>query len=156
MLNIDYIEGDSKLLEEVRHLWIKKRKYHEEKSTYFSDKFAQITFDGRKAEMFEKSEIRVVIAKDAEKDKYVGFCISTIDDKKLGVIESIFIEEQYRRNKIAENLMNLSLKWMDEKGVKNKRLNVAVGNEEVMNFYKRFNFQPFLIVLEQKNNVDSN
>ena len=35
MLNIDYIEGDSKLLEEVRHLWIKKRKYHEEKSTYF-------------------------------------------------------------------------------------------------------------------------
>lgn len=152
MLNIDYIEGDSKLLEEIEYLWVKKRKYHKEKSTYFSDKFKKMTFKERKDEMFEKTEIRIVIAKDTKKDKYVGFCISTIDDKKLGVIDSIFIEEEYRRNKIAETLMNLSLRWMDERNVKNKRLNVAVGNEEVMNFYKRFNFQPFLIVLEQKNN----
>lgn len=150
-MNIHYIEGGTELLEKVRPLWLNKRKYHEEKSTYFPEKFAQMTFDGRIAEMFEKSEIRVVIAKDTEEDKYVGFCISTIDCKKLGVIESIFIEEQYRRNKIAENLMNLSLKWMDNRGAKNKRLNVAVGNEEVMNFYKRFNFKPYLIVLEQKN-----
>ncbi|AUG57317.1 GNAT family N-acetyltransferase [Acetivibrio saccincola] len=151
MLNISYIEGGRELLEEVRPLWIKKRKYHKEKSTYFPHKFAQMTFDGRTEEMLEKSEIRVVIAKDREKDKYVGFCISTIDEKRLGMIESIFIEEEYRRNRIAENLMNLSLKWMDEKGVKNKRLNVAIGNEEVLNFYKRFNFKPFLIILEQKN-----
>ncbi|MDQ2088013.1 GNAT family N-acetyltransferase [Herbivorax sp. ANBcel31] len=150
MLNISYLEGDSRLLEEVRALWVKKRKYHEDVSTYFSDKFRNMTFDGRKDEMFEKLEIRVVIAKDVKKDKYVGYCISTIDNKKLGEVESIFVEEEYRRNKIAENLMELSLNWMDEKGVEKKRLNVAVGNEEVMNLYKRFNFQPFLVVLEQK------
>ena len=66
----------------------------------------------------EKSEIRVVIVKDREKDKYVGFVYPLLMKKRLGMIESIFIEEEYRRNRIAENLMNLSLKWMDEKGVK--------------------------------------
>lgn len=150
MLNIEYVQGDAELIEDIRPLWKKKIKYHKEKSTFFPDKFEEMTFEGRKADILVKPEIRVVIAKDVEKDIYVGFTISTINTEKLGMIESIFVEEEYRRNKIAENLMNLSLNWMDEKGVKSKRLNVAVGNEEVLDFYKRFDFQPFLFILEQK------
>ena len=39
---------------------------------------------------------------------------------------------------------------MDNMCVKNKKIIIAVGNEELISFYQRFNFYPRHITLEQK------
>jgi hypothetical protein len=46
--------------------------------------------------------------------------------------------------------MERALDWMDKKGVKAKKIVVAVGNEDLLSFYERYNFFPRHLILEQK------
>ena len=65
------------------------------------------------------------------------------------MIESIYLDEGYRLKGIGDYLMRRHLDWMDKNGVKLKNLTIVVGNEDLLNFYKRYNFYPKLILLEQ-------
>ncbi len=46
--------------------------------------------------------------------------------------------------------MKKSLKWMENYGVKDKRIGVGEGNEDVFSFYKRYGFYPKATILAQK------
>ncbi|MDR3599358.1 MAG: hypothetical protein P4L49_02565 [Desulfosporosinus sp.] len=45
--------------------------------------------------------------------------------------------------------MKRALNWLEPNSITKKRLNVAVGNEQALNFYRRFGFHPRAIILEQ-------
>ena len=110
-----------------------------------------MTFDRRKKELLEKSgkgAMRIDIAKDANTRVIIGYCISTISEKKQGEIESIFIEEDYRRHGIGDNFMEKTLAWMDSLAVVKKIIAVAAGNEEALIFYSRHNFYPKVTILQ--------
>ncbi len=82
--------------------------------------FAKMTWEIRKKELLEKSRngaIRVDLARDKNTGVLVGYCVSTVSEKRQGEIESIYIEEDYRRSGIGDNLMKKALSWMDEHSV---------------------------------------
>jgi ribosomal protein S18 acetylase RimI-like enzyme len=150
---IVYTETDAEGLDYIGPLWQKLREYHKARALkVFSEHFEKLTFDIRKKQLLEKSRngaIFIDLARDVNTKALIGYCVSTVSEKKQGEIESIYIEDGYRRNGIGENLMKRALKWMDVHSVTKKIIGVAAGNEEVFPFYSRYNFYPRVSILEQ-------
>lgn len=152
-MNITYIEGKEELFPYVKPLWENTRDYHSSISTYFSAKLSSQSFELRERDIKTKladGQLKVICAKDPDTGDYVGYCIAVIDKENIGVIESIYVADAYRKKGIASRLMNIALTWMNNNKVKTKRLVVAVGNETVIDFYKKFNFYPYQILMEEK------
>lgn len=151
MSRFEFTTGSVELVDFIKPLWEKLNKYHEVKSIYFSDKYKNNTFEKRKSKFVSNNnlKVRIDLIKDIEKNLYIGYCISTIDIELTGEIDSLFIEEEYRKDGLGDKLMKEAIEWLDLNKVKTKVIAVAEGNEGVLEFYKRYGFYKRRIVLEQ-------
>jgi GNAT superfamily N-acetyltransferase len=84
----------------------------------------------------------VDIATDKSTGKAIGYCVSSLSVKKVGEIESIYIEKEYRRCNIGDKFMKTALAWMDDRGAVNKIIGVVEGNEEAFGFCQKILFLP--------------
>ncbi len=151
-MDTEFIEGNQDLLDWISPLWTKLNAYHRRKTRQFVVYYNQLTFQQRKAGLLVKAQnglMRVDLVRLKEKDNYIAYSVTTISAAHEGEIESLFVDEPYRRMEIGKNLMVRSLEWMDRHKVKVKRLAVAGGNEETIDFYQRFGFYSKLTILEQ-------
>lgn len=154
MADVHFVEGSAELLDKVGILWRKLNRHHQTISTHFRDSMALMTFEQRRASWLKRTEsgqLRIDIAVLRQQEDPIGYCITTIDNT-LGEIESLFVDEAYRKMGLGTVLMERSLNWLDQNSITKKRLNVAMGNDEVLNFYRRFGFLPRAIILEQQIN----
>jgi ribosomal protein S18 acetylase RimI-like enzyme len=152
---MEYTETGQDGLDSIAPLWQKLNDHHGAISRYFSERYPRHTFAQRKQELLEKSNggaIRVDLACDAAMGELVGYCVSTVTAAGTGEIDSIYVEEDYRRGGIGDKLMTKALKWLAAQAVARKIIAVASGNEEVHAFYGRYDFYPRCTILEQ---VDS-
>jgi ribosomal protein S18 acetylase RimI-like enzyme len=152
LLNIEYVVGGEELLLFVGHLWEKLNMHHQVNSRHFSNRYLNMTFEQRQAVWMEKAKtgyLRIELVKDQDSKDFVGYCVSTITNKVVGEIESIFIDQMYRKLGIGDYLMGSSLKWLDKQLVTKKRICVVGGNEQVLTFYSHYGFFPKLLYLEQ-------
>lgn len=149
-MDISYIELSINEFDLIKPLWEKLKNHHRELSTHFSGKYNEVKFNERKEEILKKSDmVKIDIVKDNSTGKYIGYCISSINND-TGEIDSIYLEENYRVLGIGRHLISKALDWMNENKVKNKKIVIAVGNEELLAFYKKFDFLPRHIILDQK------
>ena len=150
---IEYQITDERGLDSIRPLWEKLNEHHHARARYFRNHYETWSFDDRKA-YFKKvanaGTLRIDLAYDKDKGKYIGYCVSSISCENNGEIESIFIEEAYRSRGIGAALLSAAISWMDSAGVVRKRVAVADGNEDSWGFYQRFGFYPRMMLLEQK------
>ena len=133
-------------------MWDKLREYQQVLSPHFPQHYAARTWKARKAELLRISRaggLRLDVATHLETNKTIGYCVSTISRAGHAVLESIYVEPEYRRHGIGDALMRMALRWMDEKHATEKTLTVGVGNEEVLTFYARYGFYPKHIMVEQ-------
>jgi diamine N-acetyltransferase len=152
MTRIKYIEGNEELIEDVGPLWKRLNKHHQGISSHFSYQIGQVTFTQRKSHWLnnlKSGKLRIDLAQVEDSSEVVGYCV-TISNADLGEIESIYVDEPFRRMGIGDSLVTRALNWLDLQSVKTKRVNVAVGNEQVLRFYSRYGFLPRAITLEQK------
>lgn len=150
---IQFFSGNEELLEKIEFLWEELRDYHMRKSKDFYDHYASFNFKKRKADLLYKAKegsMRIDIAKDKRTGQIIGYCISVIDKNNVGEIESFFVESNHRGKNIGDEFMKRALEWLDYNKVEKKKIGVAVGNEDVLDFYKRYGFHPRTIILEQK------
>jgi ribosomal protein S18 acetylase RimI-like enzyme len=151
--DFEYISAGPEGLDEIQMLWEKLNLLHSTLSSHFGDLALQRTFDARRNELQEKSItgwLRVDLARDRAAGQVVGYIVATLSQAAVGEIDSIFVEEAYRRNGVGESLMKRSLAWLDECGANMKSISVAVGNERVFGFYRKFGFYPITTTLMQK------
>ena len=154
-MSIEYIETDDKNIDSISGLWKKLNQQHRDNSPHFSHIYADRTFEWRKNLLLKKSElrvIRVILAKDNTSGEILGYCVGSISGENQGEIDSIFVESEYRKSGIGDELMKRALNWMNEKQVEGKTLGVAAGNEHVFGFYGRYGFYPKTTILEQVKN----
>lgn len=151
MIDVEFIEGGQESIYFIQPLWQKLRIYHKNKSKYFADTYANKRFQDRVDELTAdlKVGIRVNLAKDNDTGQYIGYCVSTIDKEMIGEIDSLYVEKEYRKRGIGNELMKRALEWLDINRVKSKRVVVAEGNEKVIDFYNHYGFYIRRIVLEQ-------
>ena len=81
----------------------------------------------------------------------VGYCYATVKKWKdcyegdvYGYISTIFVEENYRRNKIGERMILDVKKWFENQGIQHVRLRTLAGNSSVA-FYAKMGFKPYVI-----------
>jgi ribosomal protein S18 acetylase RimI-like enzyme len=152
MDSISFISGDEALLDAVKELWEALNEHHLANTKHFSDHYSNFTYQSRKDYFIKKAQkgtLMVDIAVAEEGQKRVGYCISSVDEEKIGEIESIYVFESYRTLGVGRKLVKKALDWMDELGVVKKIVSVASGNENAFGFYEKFGFYPRKTVLEQ-------
>jgi len=141
-MNICIVEKSINELELIKPLWEKLNSVHFDKSIYFKSKYENFTFEKRTKSIYEKSQkgtIKIDMLWNSEIDNYVGYCLSSIKDN-LGEIESIYIEDNYRKFGLGGKLMESSLNWFESNGITNIQIGVAYANDEALPFYKRYGF----------------
>ena len=152
MNKIVYLERDKTGLDIIKPLWQKLKEHHRVRSTHFKEQFTKTSWSMRRQQILDKAHngaMLVHLAQDNGTGKLIGYCVTSIDDKKVGEIETIFIEAEYRRAGVGITFMKRALAWMDAKSVTRKVIAVAAGNEEAFDFYARFNFYPRVSILMQ-------
>lgn len=151
MINVEYVEGGQESIYLIQPLWQNLRIHHKNKSKYFADTYATKRFQDRVGELTADSKvgIKVNLVKDKDTDQYIGYCVSTIDKEMIGEIDSLYVKKEYRKHGIGNELMRRALEWLDKNKVKSKRVVVAHGNENVIDFYNHYGFYIRKTVLEQ-------
>ena len=152
MVKVIYVSGNDSLIDRVAPLWKELNRQHLSLSPYFKDYYRTLTFEDRKRSIQQRvsgGEIRVDLALD-NSGQPVGYCVTSIDRKLTGEIDSIFVDPQCREQGIGTVLMKKALDWLKVKGAKKTIVSVAVGNEQAYIFYEQFGFFPRRTLLEQK------
>ena len=136
-------------IDRIKKLWKELIDYHEDKSKHFSKRFSNYKFSEHKKELLKKTDkgkIKIDLVK-GQNNHDIGYCVSLINEKKEGEIESLYLKSKYRNEGIGAKLMERALQWFEEKEINDIKIEIAVGNEEVATFYDKFDFSPFSIML---------
>lgn len=152
MKSVKFIETNHLNLDLIQPLWEKLNEHHRMQESDFKRHYENFTFQERKDVLLKKASrgaMLVCLAEDEESGIRVGYSVTTISPENEGEIDSIYVEDKYRRLGIGDELMKRSMRWMDKNEVKNKKVVVAAGNQEASSFYKRYGFQTRSITLEQ-------
>jgi diamine N-acetyltransferase len=150
--DITYVSGKEVLLDQIEPVWVELNKHMAQIATDFKQHFESMTFQRRKQQLLQKAkdgEMHIDLALDGQTDKVVGYCVSTVDDAKVGEVESICVLQAYRRSGIGSRLMSSALAWIDMLGASKKIVAVSAGNEVAFGFYALFGFHVRKTVLEQ-------
>lgn len=140
-------------LDLVKPLWENLKNHHANISPHFQDKYRDTTFEDRKKELLKKSSqcnMRVEVVSDCDKDCFVGYCISSINDEGKGEIDSIYLKPPYRKLGLGKEMVKRAMEWMESQDTDELQIVVAVGNEDLLPFYSSFNFFPRHLILEKK------
>ena len=147
-MDIAYTVTDGEGIDIVASLWEKLNEHHGRLSQHFSFDYPGRTWDNRKQELLrEAADLRVDLARDIDTGVLVGYCISSITTDRLGEVDSIFVESDYRRCAIGYRLLQYALNWMKELSVTRIIVQVLVGNEEAHPFYNKHGFLPRTTVM---------
>jgi ribosomal protein S18 acetylase RimI-like enzyme len=140
---------DFENIDSIRALWEELNASHAALSPYFSGHFNAMTFEKRKAEFREKTEkgeLRTDVCVHIATGETVGYCVNNIVSGK-GEIDSLFVKIEHRGRDAGSKLVESAIAWMRSRNARDITVNVAVGNEGALNFYRQFGLFPKLIFL---------
>ena len=140
--------------DEIQVLWEALKEHGMRLSLNFKQYYFDMTFQKRKDFLLKKArmaQMNIVLAVDEDSGQKVGYIVSSLDAEKLGEVESVFVNQKYRRYGVGDALMKKALAWMDTKGAVVKKVEVGAGNEQAFGFYRRYGFLPRKTVLVQVN-----
>ena len=90
-------------------------------------------------------------------DEIAGYTVCSVCEElsdlgtcKVGEIDSMFILESYRRLGIGRKFLLRCMEWFGKNGAQKVIAVVAVGNEEVCEFYGLAGFLPLAVLLQRK------
>lgn len=141
-MSICLLEKNFTEIELIEPLWNQLNSVHFDKSIYFKNRFETLTFDKRMQSIYKKAQqgmIKLDMLWDSGKEKYVGYCLSSIEDH-VGELESIYIENEYRKFGLGAKFMKSALEWFESNEITNIQINVVYANDEALPFYERYGF----------------
>ena len=145
-MSIEFVEKGADNIDMIRPLWEGLNAHHLVRSPNFRGHYEQMTFDVRKMDLLKKERLKIILA--IRDGNPIGYCVCTISAESDGEIDSIFVEDSYRRSGVGEELMKRAIAWLDAGGAKKKIVAVASGNEAAIPFYESFGFVPRMTVLQ--------
>jgi diamine N-acetyltransferase len=151
MVSIDYLDLPLGEIDQIKPLWEKLRSHHHERAIAFKKDFEKKTFTERKKGLISGGKtLKIFIAQEKDPSRIVGYCIASISKESLGEVDSLYIDERFRRFGIGKEFMSRSLEWFNQNGIQDIKISVALGNEEALPFYEKFGFVPRTYILKKK------
>lgn len=140
---LDIIAGSVELLDRIAPLWEQQRNYHASVNATWAPSMRAITFPKRRDELVSSARgpddfcIHIALRDGVD----VGYAISLLLPNNVGVIESLFVREDLRGQRIGERLLRAAVAWLrDERKASKVTLNVLIGNDAALRFYERHGF----------------
>lgn len=142
--------GDKELLPRVKPLWEKLNWHHLLNNTWFKHYYSTFSFETRQKHFLNEAivKLNVDLVSDRLHHRDVGYCVTSLNRGGAGEIESLYVDVDYRKLGLGDQLMRRAMAWLDEQGAASRTISVAEGNEEVLPFYQHYGFYPRAIVLE--------
>lgn len=128
--------------QELTEIYHEQQKYHYQLGGVLADEFLEMDIEKYHEFLQEKQkekEIMIQVAKNQE-NKIVGFGTVTINRWRTAKIEDLYVDPNYRGQKIGEKLMDQMGEWLLKKEVETIELVVIKGNEKVIQFYEKWGF----------------
>lgn len=147
-MDIKYQIGGSELLDKVAGLWEDLRYFHAGIDPQWAELTSSRKWDDRRSGLLEKSlsgQMLVGLAK--HQDELIAYCIATIDDKRKGEIDSLYVSKDWRGQGIGRHLLIKSVDWLKNNNTTIQQLAVREGNEKALTFYQRCGFTPLMRIL---------
>ena len=95
------------------------------------------------------------VIENPEKKMLVAYATGVIQKRhnyrasgKYAELESIFVEEKYAGSKLGSKLLDDFINWCKANKVDNASALVAAKNNPALNFYKKYGFETYDIVME--------
>jgi GNAT superfamily N-acetyltransferase len=151
--NLRFECGGPELIDDIEELWKQLALHSSEHSMDFAEHYASRSFDQRKKELrarAERGKLRIDIAREGTSDQDLGYCVSSVDEQGMGIIESLFVREDERERGIGDLLMGRSLEWLKKNMARSMVVFIVYGNERVLPFYYHYGFRPKALMLEIK------
>jgi len=89
---VEYRETDIAGIELIRPLWIQLNRHHHANARVFQEVYARWTFDECKvyfATVTERELLRIDLGYDPGRERYAGYCVSSLSEDRAGENESI-------------------------------------------------------------------
>jgi GNAT superfamily N-acetyltransferase len=159
---LKFVEGGAEFLDRIEPLWKKQTALHAKKSRHFPEHFTTANFSDRKRVFEQKARTGslLVILAMVGLDEIAGYTVCSVCEElsdlgacKVGEIDSMFILESYRRLGIGRKFLVRSMEWFEQNRVEKVIALVAVGNEEVLEFYRLAGLLPRAILLQRKDSM---
>ena len=78
-----------------------------------------------------------------ENNKIVGYIYCYVNNESIGILDALYVEEEYRGLGIATKLIELAIDWLKENRVKVIEISVIDKNELAKKLYAKLGFQKF-------------
>ncbi|MBN2259222.1 MAG: GNAT family N-acetyltransferase [Clostridiales bacterium] len=147
------IEWNPEDIVAIKSTWEKLTKHHESVSNYFSDYFSDYPFSVREEKLRKHGKngmTKIDLIIDDSNNQTYGHCISIIDSDGKGELESLYVSNHLRGKRFGKSLVERAIIWFEEHQINEFNIEVAVGNEEVLQFYEQFGYQPFSYNLKKR------
>jgi ribosomal protein S18 acetylase RimI-like enzyme len=76
--------------------------------------------------------------------------LHVLNVKLRGVIDNLYVEEEYRRKGVAKNLIEELIKWFKEKNVDVMTVHVYLLNSKAIALYKKFGFKEYSLNMNRR------
>ena len=143
-MKLKFNEAGKEGLDLIQPLWEKLNDHHLNQASDFKEHYKKFTFHERKEVLLNKTpegDMFICLVEDEESGTLLGYIVTTISPGNEGEIDSIYVEEEYRLMGIGDTLMQRSIKWMDEKNIKTKKVAVATYNKAAISLYERYDLE---------------
>jgi len=150
---ITYMQGGAELLPRIARLWRKLTLEHAALSPYFALEFKTRTFADRKRELLQKAEgerLRVILAYLSQRRQAIAYAVGTVNHMNVAELDSLYVDRLFRGSGIGGRLTADMLRWLQAQRPASVVVHVAIGNESVVPFYRRFGFLPRVMCLTLK------
>lgn len=131
LLNINEYEKLTDIINE-------QQQFHYNLNGPYSERFLRINATNFKEYMERKNIPLTYVA--YESDTIIGFTSAYINSHNEAFIEDLFVNESYRCKNIGTELFTKLLDAINEYKCERIDLEVSIGNEKVLEFYKKFGF----------------
>ena len=148
---IKYMEVDIKEIDRIKPLWQELINHLKEQTNLYHDEFEAKVFEERIAPYLDKikdGKSRLIIAIKDNVD--IGYSLSSITKDKLGELDSIYVNLEYRGYNIGDYFMKDALEFFEINNTIEDILMVSEGNEDVMKFYNKYGFEMRYYTLRRK------
>ncbi len=93
------------------------------------------------AEVYPYADTQLIMVKDEDINRYVGFAYSTMGRDQKGNLKLYFIEEPYRGKGIGSKLFKDAMEFIEAHKPEEILIYVSNGNEQALNFYMNKGFR---------------
>jgi len=150
MAMFDYMESDAALLDRCEYLSTMNKKNDVKSSTYHKKYLKSDPWFKRKRKYEKAYNTHVGIVTMKKTGEPIGYCITCLYDRgRRGVIEEMYVVEDYRDRGIGSKLMQRALYWLEDK-VDAQEIFVVHNNTQALRFCEKFDFYPMYYQLKRK------